>query len=46
LDIREDPKEGVSIPGVTEVPVDNINQLKTVLKVGNRNRTMESTGCN
>lgn len=26
--------------------MDNITQLKTVLKVGSKNRTKESTGCN
>ena len=31
---------------MTEITVKNINQLKTVLKVGNRNRSKESTGAN
>lgn len=46
FDLREDPKEGVTIPGITQITILNIGQLKTVLKVGNKNRTNESTGAN
>ena len=31
---------------MTEITIKNISQLKTVLKVGNRNRSKESTGAN
>lgn len=34
------------IPGINEVSIENLTQLKTVLKVGSRNRTKESTANN
>ena len=46
FELREDPKEGVQITGITEVTISSINELNTVLRVGNRNRSKESTGAN
>lgn len=34
------------IAGITEVPVHNIMEINSLLKVGHRNRTKEATGAN
>ena len=36
----------MQITGITEVTISSINELNTVLRVGNRNRSKESTGAN
>lgn len=46
LDIREDPKEGVLVPGATEVTITSMLELATVLKVGAANRSKEATASN
>jgi hypothetical protein len=44
--LREDPKEGMLIPGVTEVTISSMLELATVLKVGAANRSKEATVSN
>ena len=46
LDLREDPIKGVMVSGITEVNVNNSNDMLKILKRGNRNRTIEATGAN
>ena len=46
LDLREDPIKGITVSGITEVNVDNSNEMLKILKRGNRNRTIEATGAN
>ena len=46
LDLREDPIKGITVSGITEVNVDNSNDMLKILKRGNRNRTIEATGAN
>ena len=46
LDLREDPVKGIIISGITEINVNNSNDMLKILKRGNRNRTQEATGAN
>ena len=46
LDLREDPIKGITVSGITEVNVNNSNDMLKILKRGNRNRTIEATGAN
>ena len=46
LDLREDPERGVIVNGITEINVNNSNDMLKILKRGNRNRTQEATGAN
>ena len=46
LDLREDPIKGIMVSGITEVNVNNSNDMLKILKRGNRNRTIEATGAN
>ena len=46
LDLREDPIKGIMVSGITEVNVDNKEDMLKILKRGNRNRTQEATGAN
>ena len=46
LDLREDPIKGIIVSGITEVNVNNSNDMLRILKRGNRNRTQEATGAN
>ena len=46
LDLREDPIKGIIVSGITEVNVDNSDEMLKILKRGNRNRTQEATGAN
>lgn len=46
LDIREDPLRGVVIFGITEVEAKSTSEILSLLKIGNKNRTMESTTAN
>ena len=46
LDLREDPEKGVVVSGITEINVNNSNDMLKILKRGNRNRTQEATGAN
>lgn len=39
FDVREDPKAGIVISGVSDVPVTNMMEISTLLKIGNRNRS-------
>ena len=46
LDLREDPIKGIVVSGITEINVNNSNDMLKILKRGNRNRTQEATGAN
>ena len=46
LDLREDPIKGIIVSNITEVNVNNSNDMLKILKRGNRNRTQEATGAN
>ena len=46
LDLREDPVKGIVVNGITEINVNNSNDMLKILKRGNRNRTQEATGAN
>ena len=46
LDLREDPIKGIIVNGITEINVNNSNDMLKILKRGNRNRTQEATGAN
>ena len=46
LDLREDPEKGIIVNGITEINVNNSNDMLKILKRGNRNRTQEATGAN
>ena len=46
LDLREDPKEGIHAHGATEIQVNSLVELATLLKVGAANRSKEATGSN
>ncbi len=46
LDIREDPASGVVVHGVSEIEVRQTSEIFALLKVGNKNRTMEPTAAN
>ena len=46
LDLREDPIKGITVSGITEINVNNSNDMMKILKRGNRNRTQEATGAN
>ena len=46
LDLREDPEKGIIVNGITEININNSNDMLKILKRGNRNRTQEATGAN
>ena len=46
LDLREDPIKGIIVSGITEINVNNSDDMLKILKRGNRNRTQEATGAN
>lgn len=46
LDLRDDPEKGVCLAGVTEFVVQDPNQVMSLLQLGNRRRTTESTNAN
>ena len=46
IEIREDPKEGVFVDGVTWAPVATTMQAMTELDKGNKNRATAATKMN
>jgi kinesin family protein 18/19 len=46
LDLRDDPERGVCIAGVTEFEVQEPHQVMSLLQIGNKRRTTESTNAN
>lgn len=46
LDIREDPTRGSIVNGITEVIVSKTNEILSIIKKANKNRTTESTNAN
>ncbi|CAD8097559.1 unnamed protein product [Paramecium sonneborni] len=46
LEIREDKNNGIQISGVIEIDVKTVNEVLSLLKVGNRNRSKEATDAN
>jgi len=45
-DLREDPGKGAILAGATEVITTDANEILSLLKIGNKKRTMEATGAN
>ena len=46
LDLREDPNKGIIINNITEIEVKSAEHILSILKMGNKNRTTESTNAN
>uniref|UniRef100_UPI00398F7DC6 kinesin-like protein KIF19 n=1 Tax=Pristiophorus japonicus TaxID=55135 RepID=UPI00398F7DC6 len=46
LDLREDPKGGIQIAGITEFSTSNAMEIMQLLTKGNRQRTQEPTAAN
>ena len=46
LDLREDPNRGIIINNITEIEVKSAEHILSILKMGNKNRTTESTNAN
>jgi kinesin family protein 18/19 len=46
LDVREDSIKGVKIVGVTEFQANSVEEVMTIVKKGNKNRTQEPTNMN
>lgn len=46
LDLRDDPEKGVTIAGVTEFVVQEPTEVMSLLTIGNKRRTTESTNAN
>ncbi|EGR33926.1 kinesin motor domain protein [Ichthyophthirius multifiliis] len=46
LDLREDPNQGVIIAGITNVQCKNTQNIMALLKIGNKNRSQDSTNAN
>ena len=46
LELREDPDEGIIINNITEIITNSMNEILTLLKKGNKNRTVEETDAN
>ena len=46
LDLRDDPEKGIQLAGVTDFQVQDPNQVMSLLQIGNKRRTTESTNAN
>ena len=46
LDLRDDNEKGITIAGVTEKKVNNVDEIMELLFAGNTRRTTEATGAN
>lgn len=46
LDLREDATRGIVVNGLTEVIATSVDEVITLLRIGNKNRTTESTNAN
>merc|ERR1719361_2000860 len=46
LDLRETPKQGVIVSGITFKPANNVSEVMDLLNEGNTRRTTESTAAN
>ena len=46
MELREDPYKGIIVTGLTEVIATNVSEVMTLLRIGNKNRTTESTDAN
>ena len=46
LDLRDDPTRGIIVNNISELNVTSSEDILKILKKGNRNRTLESTGTN
>lgn len=46
LDLREDPVRGIMVAGVTEIMTTNTDEIMSLLREGNKNRTKEATAAN
>ncbi|XP_060534015.1 osmotic avoidance abnormal protein 3 isoform X5 [Cylas formicarius] len=43
LSLKETPNEGVTVPGLTQHPVHNVNECENFLNVGSKNRMIGAT---
>ena len=46
LELREDPNNGVTIAGLTEIQTTTPEEVYTMIKIGNKNRIKEPTEAN
>ena len=46
LEIREETIKGITVAGLTEVIATSVDEVMTLLRIGNRNRTTEATNAN
>jgi kinesin family protein 18/19 len=46
LEIREDPRRGNIVAGISEIPVTSTEEIMHTLRLSNRNRTTEPTEAN
>lgn len=46
FDIREEASKGMVVSGITEVIATSVDEVMTLLRIGNKNRTTESTDAN
>lgn len=46
VDIREDPAKGIQLVGINDIIANNRKEVMTMIKIGNRNRTVEAMSKN
>jgi kinesin family protein 18/19 len=46
LDLREDATRGIIVNGLTEVIATSVDEVMSLLRIGNKNRTTEATNAN
>ena len=46
LEIREDSLKGMVVSNLTEVIATSVDEVMTLLRIGNKNRTIEATNAN
>lgn len=46
LELREDNVRGMVVSNLTEVVANSVDEVMTLLRVGNKNRTTEATNAN
>lgn len=46
LDLREDATRGIIVSGLTEVIATSVDEVMSLLRIGNKNRTTEATNAN
>ena len=46
LELREDVTRGIIVSNLTEVIATSVDEVMTLLRIGNKNRTTEATNAN